>query len=507
MPVTDSISNPLAIPRRLTLIVLLLGAWVGFAQPTTPDQVLELDGTEGYVELPPDIFNHLDNATIEAWVRWDDMWGSFKRVFNYGDAYRDLSLTTLLGSSSLWFVISDGTPSEAGLHQIAVTNIIQLHEWCHVAAVSGKGGMRLYFNGALVGRTSFKGSFSGLGSGKRFYFGLGVTQEEPPANFKGAIDEVRVWSVCRTEAEIQSTMFQRLTGKEPGLAGLWSFDGVQDGIVKDLSPGAHHGKLVGRARVIRSLLPTREGLKRPCVIEGTVSDAWGRPVSGAAVIVGQGRTEVAQARTDVGGQYRLAFLERGGPLAITAWGGKGNAGLWNQALSPGAHRINLRLLETVALRGEVKALDDTTPLSGVVVQVLKPGAVPSADPPQWQPDERVVDSVGTDARGVFEFRLLEPGVYELRALRPGGALYYTNGVTVNNPMQEALPLRCNSAWPHSRKAAGKPTSRPKGSRETRLGRCDWGRTVVCGQPPGRERPCLMGIVFRTSQHPPACWAA
>ena len=42
------------------------------AQPAIPaatNHILELDGRGGYVELPPNIFNDLDEATVEAWVR------------------------------------------------------------------------------------------------------------------------------------------------------------------------------------------------------------------------------------------------------------------------------------------------------------------------------------------------------------------------------------------------------------------------------------------------------
>ena len=45
----------------------------------------------------------------------------------------------------------------------------------------------------------------------------------PPVNFKGAIDDVVVWKVERTEAEIRHDMQARLTGKEPGLAADWNF--------------------------------------------------------------------------------------------------------------------------------------------------------------------------------------------------------------------------------------------------------------------------------------------
>jgi CheY-like chemotaxis protein len=40
-------------------------------QPATPNHVLELDGTNSWVELPSNIFTNLTEATVEVWARWD----------------------------------------------------------------------------------------------------------------------------------------------------------------------------------------------------------------------------------------------------------------------------------------------------------------------------------------------------------------------------------------------------------------------------------------------------
>jgi ligand-binding sensor domain-containing protein/signal transduction histidine kinase len=242
--------------------VCLLAAFSAAAQPSpapAANRVLEMDGTGGYVELPPNIFNDLEDATVEAWVRWDDFSGEYKRLFNYGDARRDFSITSRDASPSLWFVVGD---DQRELHEVVVPNLLRTQQWCHVAAVSGKGGMKLYLNGALAGTNEYTGSFAGLNSGDRFYLGQRVTTNDPPTNFKGAMDEVRVWKVARTGAQIRETMFRRLTGKEPGLSALWNFENVENGVVKDAGPGAHHGKLIGNAKVLAedtpaSLAPAR----------------------------------------------------------------------------------------------------------------------------------------------------------------------------------------------------------------------------------------------------------
>ena len=135
------------------------------SQPSPPNHVLELDGSGGYVELPPNIFNDLDEATVEAWVRWDDFSGTGKRLFNYGDALRDMSLYSGYDSTGLRFVVGDPSGKREDLHFVLAEGFLRPQQWCHVAGVSGKGGMKLYLDGALVGTNAYPGSFSSLKNG------------------------------------------------------------------------------------------------------------------------------------------------------------------------------------------------------------------------------------------------------------------------------------------------------------------------------------------------------
>ncbi|MCX6927039.1 MAG: hypothetical protein NT154_28115, partial [Verrucomicrobia bacterium] len=221
------------------------------AQPTT-NRVLELDGTNSWVELPAGIFADLTNATVEAWAKAEDASG-FNCVFDYGKPYGDI----LIGDypDAVWYVIVD---SRQDFHTIAVS-AGRGYEWRHLAAVSGPDGMKLYLNGTLVGTNSYTGSFSVL-TGTRFRFGQLLDDPPPKQNFQGQIDEVRVWRVARTKEQIQQTMFQRLTGREEGLAGLWNFD---DAKADDASPARHHGKFMGQARTVPAILPTPEQLPHP----------------------------------------------------------------------------------------------------------------------------------------------------------------------------------------------------------------------------------------------------
>ena len=63
-------------------------------------------------------------------------------------------------------------------------------------------------------------------------FRIGCEVDAKGQFWKGALDEIRIWSVARTEDEIRVSMNSPLTGQEDGLVGYWNFD---DGTTKDLT--------------------------------------------------------------------------------------------------------------------------------------------------------------------------------------------------------------------------------------------------------------------------------
>ena len=96
---------------RLPLVALALV--VGFAVPclaqgTRPNpasftnHVLELNGTNGYVELPPDIFSNLTAATVEGWVKWRSFRG-YSRFFDFGVASNAMAVINHLTQPDLRF--------------------------------------------------------------------------------------------------------------------------------------------------------------------------------------------------------------------------------------------------------------------------------------------------------------------------------------------------------------------------------------------------------------------
>jgi PAS domain S-box-containing protein len=349
---------------------LLAQLEVVHAQPAAPalvNHVLELDGTGGYVELPPNIFNHLDAATIEGWVRWDDLSGAEKRVFNYGAGLQDMSIMTGFYSdnTALTFVTAPD------LHYVRAEGVVRAHQWYHLAAVSGPGGMRLYLNGHLLGTNAFTGSFSAFKDGTRNYLAQTVTTNDPPTKFNGAMDEIRVWRVERSADQIREAMFQRLTGREDGLAAQWNFENVDGAVVKDSGPGRYDGKLIGNARVAAESTATALTPWSRLVVQ--VTDSSGAPLQNVTIRAQVSGTEVGQATSGSGGMTYLT-LWTSEPVVDLVASGTNDLGGWQLGVPvlPYGERTNLwKLGPALQIAGRAVALDGKTPHANLVLELLK----------------------------------------------------------------------------------------------------------------------------------------
>lgn len=277
------------------------------------NRVLHLNGAGEYVELPSGILDSLTEATVEAWVRWDSLEGQPKRVFNYGAPRNDMSVGSYGQNGSLWFVVAD--PGAAGLSEIITPPILRAHDWRHIAAVSGSGGMRLYFDGWLLATNAHTGSFAGLKKGGRFFLGERVTDADPPVAFQGDIDEVRVWSRALSGEEIRAAMTSPLSGNEPGLVGLWNFDGDDGSVVTDRTSGRHDGRIIG-GQTIQGAFPRIAVPVLP--ISGIVAGADATPQSGAVVVVTDGGRVRNIVTTNRKGEY-AALVRVSGDSTVFAF--------------------------------------------------------------------------------------------------------------------------------------------------------------------------------------------
>ncbi|OQX24030.1 MAG: hypothetical protein BWK80_22905, partial [Desulfobacteraceae bacterium IS3] len=210
---------------------------------------LEFDGNDDYVDCGNGkSLNLTGPLTIEAWIKPSD-WGEYgdagfgrivdKEKFLFfinninGTTYNNQSLVVGLEHADGTFATSN-TPA----------NSIHLNEWQHVAVTyDGISSVKMYINGQEQTLRQNERLPSGPvadNSGYALYIGESAKKDRA---FEGVIDEVRVWSVVRTQEEIKSAMNTELKGAEEGLAGYWPMLGER--LLADRSGNGNDGEIVG----------------------------------------------------------------------------------------------------------------------------------------------------------------------------------------------------------------------------------------------------------------------
>ncbi|HWN95828.1 MAG TPA: LamG domain-containing protein, partial [Methylomirabilota bacterium] len=195
--------------RPFTLVVLALALAGGVA--SAQNKALKLDGRGSYVELPPNIFADLTQGTVEVWAKWDEF-RSYSRIFEAGAAWQAMSLINHEKTADLRFnIYQQHTQTNPALrHYIRATGLLRTNEWIHLAAISGPLGMKLYANGVLVGKHTNIASFADIKVFQTNILGRGLVRNPTDQDFRGELDELRVWDHRRNTAQIRENMFRRL---------------------------------------------------------------------------------------------------------------------------------------------------------------------------------------------------------------------------------------------------------------------------------------------------------
>src|SRR6185437_52469 len=123
----------------------------------------------------------------------------------------------------------------------ASTNTVPLNAWTHVAVTFDGTTKRFYINGQPSGVASHVNpSFR---STTPVY--IGRQGQNCDCNFfDGAIDEVRIWNVVRSQQQIQQSMNEGLPTGEPGLVGYYQMDEGSGGtVINHGTYGSFNGSL------------------------------------------------------------------------------------------------------------------------------------------------------------------------------------------------------------------------------------------------------------------------
>jgi len=196
---------------------------------------LSFDGTASYVSVgtaplsPP--------WTAEFWVNRQDAPNYSASLLGDGSTALKLeqfNFTRLVGFTQ--FGVADYT-----FNYSAPTNT-----WVHLAFVCDTT-TRLYVNGVLQDSNP---NTINLPLGRIGYDSSGV-----PDYLRGTLDEVRVWNVARTQAQIQANMNHTLSVPQANLVGYWKFEEGTGTTASDSSGQGKTGTLQNSPAWVNSTAP------------------------------------------------------------------------------------------------------------------------------------------------------------------------------------------------------------------------------------------------------------
>lgn len=207
-----------------------------YAEKAVTSGGLEFDGNNDYVDGGSGIDLSNKSFSIEFWAK--------KNVLSAGDDNHIIGLGDNTSSNNALHIGFRGNNNFTFAffgNDLDAPSSLADTDWHHWAVTYDKAltERTIYRDGIAVANGSSSNDFTGTGNLK-----IGRAYNGSNNNFNGVVDEVRVWSIARTQNDIQADMNTCLTGSESGLEAYYQFeDGLGSSTVSDATVNGNDGSL------------------------------------------------------------------------------------------------------------------------------------------------------------------------------------------------------------------------------------------------------------------------
>jgi hypothetical protein len=208
--------------------------------PTPPDMALTFDGTDDFVAIPDHAAYHFGTGDFTVETRFRASVNRYGFLLNKRQSAGDGEVgffVEIVASGAMSFALE--VPEQRG-NETVIYSADNLADgaWHHLAGVRAGNQMLLYIDGRQAASVTLETNMdisntASLLLGKRH---TDVTY------FAGMLDDLRLWSVARSQEQIDGLRNDTLVGDEPGLVGYWAMaDDCASQSVTDFSPLRNNG--------------------------------------------------------------------------------------------------------------------------------------------------------------------------------------------------------------------------------------------------------------------------
>ena len=193
-----------------------------------------------YVTIPATLNSTINtnNITLEGWFYFTSLVANTNYLpMLIGEAYNvDANITYCMHRQGN--IIIAGFYN-GGWQAASSSTFIPINTWIHIASTYDQNQIKLYFNGVL--NATFNSNQTLPISGNQpWYLGKRWDHLE---TLGGVMDEIRIWNVARTQAQIQASMNSTVPTNSAGLRAYYKLDESTGNIASDATGNGYDGTL------------------------------------------------------------------------------------------------------------------------------------------------------------------------------------------------------------------------------------------------------------------------